>query len=87
MSSRELVQWMEYDRVHGLPDRRLEASIAIAGAVVANGTRTKPIKPEDLIPDFRPRPPQSYDVFRTQFGAWARAHNRKFETQKRGRRG
>lgn len=54
VSSRELTEWMAYEKISGpLGGRRLDVVAAIVASTVLNTNRRKgtaPIKPDDMIP-------------------------------------
>jgi hypothetical protein len=60
VDSRELAEWMAYDRLDPLGDERADYRAAIIAATVANRSRGKgerSYSPADFVPDFDAQPP------------------------------
>lgn len=60
-SSRELSEWMAFDRVEPIGDRRRDLQAGIVASVMANAyrdrkKRPKPYSPTDFIPDYWQQP-------------------------------
>ena len=75
MPADELPLWCAYEQRHGLPGTRVEASIAIGAAAVANTMGAK-VKASDLIPRLD-SPRERGRVLREQLREWALKHNAK----------
>lgn len=62
-TSRELAEWMAYERLTGPLDERLRGDVqaAIVAATVANTARTKghAAKPRDFLPEWEPPRPKA----------------------------
>ncbi|GHF73903.1 phage tail assembly protein T [Streptomyces thermodiastaticus] len=62
-TSRELAEWMAYERLTGPLDSRLRGDIqaAIVAATVANSQRAKggALKPADFLPEWEPSRPRT----------------------------
>jgi hypothetical protein len=75
VDSEELTLWEGYHALYGLPQDRIEATVAMAGAAICQVQGGK-VKAIDLIPQFaRPTTPAIEAKHRQIFRDWVDAHN------------
>lgn len=79
ISSRELTEWMLYDHIEGLPDKRHDVRAGTIAATIVNvqprrkGAKRKALSPLDFFPSLKPQRSSTPDpeVIHTAFAAVA----------------
>jgi len=71
ISSRELSEWMAYERLEPFGERRADLRSAIVASTVANTARdekkrNRPFKPEEFMPEFKREEEEEIEPWRRQ---------------------